>query len=142
MSVDLLVVAPPMRAFPDSVVGPVVPELRNSTFVGLRRSDASADPRGAMMIGLFYLAVLATVPLAGGRLSALADVPLRKPGIALAAILLQVLIISIVPEGSHVVPTSIHIASYVLLGVFAWVNRRIAGVPVIALGGFSNFLAI
>ena len=36
------------------------------------------------MLGLFYLVVLATVPLAAGRLTALADLQLRKPGFAVA----------------------------------------------------------
>ena len=32
--------------------------------------------------------------------------------------------------------------SYLLLGAFAWFNRRLTGLPVIALGGLSNFLCI
>ena len=52
------------------------------------------------MLGLFYLAVLATVPLAGGRLTSLADLRLRKPGLALAAIVMQIAIISLLPAGS------------------------------------------
>ena len=68
------------------------------------------------MIGLFYLAVLATVPLAGGRLAALADLQLRRPCLAVAAILMQIVVISILPAGSHAVHTTVHIASYLLLG--------------------------
>ena len=94
------------------------------------------------MLGLFYLAVLATVPLAGGRLTALADLRLRKPGFALAAIVMQILIISLLPAGSHALHRVVHIASYVALGAFAWCNRRIAGVAIAALGGLLNFIAI
>ena len=39
-----------------------------------------------MIIALVYLAVLASVPLARGRLTALADLPLRRPSLAVAAI--------------------------------------------------------
>jgi hypothetical protein len=95
-----------------------------------------------MMIGLFYLAMLASVPLAGGRLSALADVRLRRSGLAVAAILMQIVIISLLPAGSHGLHSGVHIASYVLLGAFAWCNRRLAGVPILTVGGLLNFIAI
>ena len=72
-----------------------------------------------MMIGLFYLAVLASVPLAGGRLGALADLRLRRPGLAVAAILVQIVIISLLPAGSHGLHRAVHIGSYLLLGAFA-----------------------
>src|SRR5689334_12358059 len=95
-----------------------------------------------MIIGLAYLLVLLSVPVARGRLGALADLPLRKPGLALAAIAIQILVISILPTGDHTIHTSLHLFSYVLLGAFAFANRRITGVPIIALGGLSNFIAI
>jgi Family of unknown function (DUF5317) len=95
-----------------------------------------------MMIGLFYLVVLASVPVARGRLGALADLRLRRPGLAVAAIVLQIGIISVLPSGSHGLHRAVHIGSYLLLGAFAWSNRRVAGVPIIALGGLLNFCAI
>jgi hypothetical protein len=95
-----------------------------------------------MMIGLFYLAVLASVPLARGRLGALAGLHLRRPGLAVAAILMQIVIISLLPAGSHDLHRAVHIGSYLLLGTFAWSNRRVVGVPIIALGGLLNFIAI
>lgn len=95
-----------------------------------------------MIIGLAYLLVLASVPLFRGRLTALADLPLRKPAFALAAIAIQILVISVLPTGDHTFHTTAHMASYVLLGAFAWVNRGIFGVPIIALGGLLNFIAI
>jgi hypothetical protein len=95
-----------------------------------------------VIIALVYLVVLASVPLARGRLGALAELPLRKPGLAFAAIGIQVVVISLLPGGVHWIHTSLHVFSYLLLGAFAWVNRRLAGVPIIAVGGLSNFLAI
>src|SRR3954447_69438 len=95
-----------------------------------------------MIIGLAYLLVLLSVPVARGRLSALADLPLRASALALAAVAIQVVVISVLPTGDHTVHTTLHLASYVLLGAFAFANRRIAGVPIIALGGLSNFVAI
>jgi len=95
-----------------------------------------------MIIGIAYLLVLLSVPLARGRLGALADLQLRAPGLALAAILVQIVVISILPSGDHTIHTALHIGSYVLLGAFAFANRRIVGVPIIAVGGLSNFVAI
>lgn len=95
-----------------------------------------------MIFALVYLAVLLTVPLARGRVTALADVPLRRPGLAFTAILIQVLVISVLPGGSKGLHEGLHMLSYGLLGAFAFANRRIAGVPVIALGGLLNFIAI
>jgi Family of unknown function (DUF5317) len=95
-----------------------------------------------MILGLAYLLCLLSVPLARGRLSALAELELRKSWLALSAIGLQVVIISIIP--GHLGPFSepLHLLSYLLLGAFAWVNRGIVGLPIIALGGLLNFVCI
>src|SRR3954452_10607506 len=95
-----------------------------------------------MIIALVYLLVLASVPLAGGRLGALADLSLRRSGLAVAAILIQIVVISLLPGGAHAIHTPLHIASYLLLGAFALANRRIPGLLVAAGGGALNFAAI
>ncbi|HEY7076711.1 MAG TPA: DUF5317 family protein [Solirubrobacteraceae bacterium] len=95
-----------------------------------------------MILALVYMAVLASVPLAGGKLSALADLPLRRSWLAAAAIAIQVVVISLLPGGSHTLHAGLHLASYGLLGAFAWANRRLTGVPLVALGGLMNFIAI
>jgi hypothetical protein len=95
-----------------------------------------------MILALVYMAVLASALLAGGKLSALADLNLRRSWLALAAIVLQIGVISVLPGGSHVFHTGLHLLSYGLLGAFAWSNRRLTGVPVVALGGLLNFTAI
>jgi Family of unknown function (DUF5317) len=95
-----------------------------------------------MFLGLVFVACLLSVPLARGRLGALADLELRHSWLALAGIGLQILIISVIsggPEGFH---EAVHLASYALLGAFAWINRRIPGVPLILLGGLLNLVAI
>ena len=95
-----------------------------------------------MILGFAYLLCLLSVPLAGGKLARLADVKLRAPGLAAAAIAIQVVIVSILPGSIGALGEPLHMASYLLLGVFAFLNRRIAGLPVIALGGLSNFICI
>jgi hypothetical protein len=95
-----------------------------------------------MFLGAVFLLCLLSVPLARGRLSALGELQLRMPGLAVAGILTQVLIISIAPEGLGGLQEAIHLFSYALLGACAWVNRRIPGVGLIVLGGALNLIAI
>jgi len=95
-----------------------------------------------MILGLVFLLCVATVPLARGRLTALADLQLRRPWLAIAGIGTQILIISVLPGGTAGLHEAVHMASYVMLGAFAWSNRRIPGVPVIMAGGLANFIAI
>jgi hypothetical protein len=85
---------------------------------------------------------LLSVPLAGGRISALADIRLRVPGAILVAIGLQVMITSVAKGGSHELHSVLHLVSYALAVWFIWANRHIPGMVVIALGGGSNLLAI
>jgi hypothetical protein len=95
-----------------------------------------------MILGIAYLLCLLSVPLARGRLSALADVQLQKAWLAGAAIAIQIGIVSIFPGDLGPLGEPLHILSYLLLGAFAWFNRRIAGLPIVALGGLSNFVCI
>jgi hypothetical protein len=95
-----------------------------------------------MLLGLVFLAALITVPLARGRLTALADLRLRRVWLAPLGIAVQILIIEVVPSGTEGVHEAVHMLSYVLLGAFAWSNRRIPGVPIILLGGALNFIVI
>src|ERR687890_1607929 len=95
-----------------------------------------------MILGIAYLLCLLSVPLARGRLSALADVQLQKAWLAGAAIAIQIGIVSIFPGDLGPLGEPLHVLSYLLLGAFAWFNRRIAGLPIVALGGILNFVCI
>ena len=96
----------------------------------------------AVLIGLVLLLCLATVPLAGGRLSALADVRFSAPWLALAAIAMQIVVISIVPQGADWAHHAAHLASYGLIAAFLWVNRRLRFLWLAAIGGGLNLVAI
>jgi hypothetical protein len=95
-----------------------------------------------MLLGVLFLLLVATVPLARGRLSALGDLRLRHPWLALAGIGVQVVIVSVLPGGSTWMHEAAHLGSYGLLGACAWFNRRVPGVWLIALGGLLNFAVI
>jgi hypothetical protein len=97
--------------------------------------------RTMLMLVVIGLCLL-SVPLTGGKLVRLGELRLLHPELALAGIGIQVLIVSIVPGGLGGAHEVLHVASYALLGAFGWVNRRVAGVPVVLAGGALNALAI
>lgn len=106
------------------------------------RSRAARRCVFCMLLGVLFLVLVATVPLARGKLSALGDLRLRRPWLAVAGILVQIVIVSVLPEGSAVLHAGAHVVSYGLLGACAWANRRVPGVWLIALGGLLNFIVI
>lgn len=94
-----------------------------------------------MLLVIVAIALLATVPLAGGRLTRLADIRLRSVWAVLLAAAIQVAITQ-VSGGSHAMHAGLHVLSYVLDAYFVFANRRLVGVPVVALGAALNVLAI
>jgi hypothetical protein len=95
-----------------------------------------------MFLGLMTLLLLATVPLARGRLEALADVRLAWLPLLLAALLAQILITVTLTSLPDAVLATTHVATYVAAGWVLWVNRHIAGMALIALGAALNALPI
>ena len=91
---------------------------------------------------LLAAVLVATVPLFGGRLRSLAQVRIRSFWLIASALALQVLAISVVPTWPHALLVAAHLVSYVMAGWFVWQNRRISGLPIVALGGALNALAI
>jgi Family of unknown function (DUF5317) len=100
-----------------------------------------ADAGSVLMLVVIALCI-ASVPLAGGSLARVAELRLRLPGLALAAIAIQVAIVSVAPAGAAALHEILHVASYALLGAFGWANRRLTGVPVVLAGGALNALVI
>ena len=94
-----------------------------------------------MLLVVTALVLLATVPLAGGRLSRLADIRPKAIWAVLLAAAIQVAITQM-PGGSQGVHVALHVFSYVLDAYFVFANRRLTGVPVVALGAALNVAAI
>jgi Family of unknown function (DUF5317) len=105
------------------------------------RSRRAADAEQVLMLVVIALC-LATVPLAGGNLMRLGELELRMPGLAAGGIALQLLILTVAPGGLAGLHELLHVGSYALLGAFGWVNRRVAGVPVVLAGGALNLAPI
>ena len=95
-----------------------------------------------MFLVAFFVLALLSVPLLGGRPTRLGDVSIKSPGIALLALALQVLIVSVIPGATPWALTLIHVASYALAGYFVWANRAVPGLPILAIGWGLNALVI
>jgi hypothetical protein len=96
-----------------------------------------------MTLALAFLLLLLTVPAAGGRLSALEEVRLRWVWLVALAFAIQVLIVTVVPEGDETLHRVVHVMTYALAGACIVRNlRELRFMWVIALGGLLNFIAI
>jgi hypothetical protein len=94
-----------------------------------------------MLLIVAAIALVLSVPLGGGRLSRLADLRLRAPWTVLASAAIQVGITT-VRDGSYAAHVTLHVLSYLLVAYFLFANRRLTGLPVVALGTGLNLLAI
>jgi hypothetical protein len=95
-----------------------------------------------MFLGFCALLIVAMVPLTRGHLGRLAEIRLRWVPLAVVALAIQVLVITVWPRMPHGIAVAAHLASYAMLGAVVWVNRAIPGMVVIALGAGANALAI
>ena len=95
-----------------------------------------------MLFLAVLVAALLAVRLAGGRFEQLATLSLRGWELVVAALLVQILTISVLVDPPHLLATSLHLLSYVLAGAFLWRNRAVPGLLVAAGGGALNLLAI
>ncbi len=97
---------------------------------------------GGMLLALALLAAFASVPLAGGRLGALAQVTFRAPGLLLGALGVQILITSVVAGGDTRLHDLLHLATYAVAAAWVVLNRHVPGMLLLGLGGALNLCAI
>lgn len=83
-----------------------------------------------------------SVPLLGGRLTALAELRLRWTPALLAALALQVVVLWLAPGWPDAVLAIGHVASYGSAAVFLAANRHVPWLWLIGLGGLFNLAAI
>jgi hypothetical protein len=96
-----------------------------------------------MIIVAGLVVVVASVILLGGRISRLSTIRLRHPELVVIALVLQTVVISFIPDSLPVAASAaIHLLTYALGAAFVWLNRRIPGLWIIALGAGSNLAAI
>jgi hypothetical protein len=94
-----------------------------------------------MFIGMIALAMLVTVPLAGGSLRRLADIRIRGLALLVPTLLVQVVITDVVTKPAALL-AAIHVCTYVAAGVVIWLNRRVPGILLIATGAALNAVTI
>ena len=96
-----------------------------------------------MIVPAALAVLIVLVPLLGGKIRHLAEINLKRTWLAVSALLIQVVVLNILPRG---LPTmayvAIHLATYVLAAGFVVSNRRVPGLPVIALGAALNLVVI
>jgi hypothetical protein len=80
--------------------------------------------------------------LLGGDLRRFGTIRLRAVWLPVAALLAQIVIIEIIPDGSRPLLVTIHLTTYVLAGVFIWINRSIPGLVVVGVGALLNGVTI
>ena len=95
-----------------------------------------------MFLVIFVLLAIATVPLAGGRLSRLADLRLRAVPVVFVALAVQVVIISLIGGGPDWLHPALHLSTYAVALWFVWVNRSVPGAWLLGAGGLCNFIVI
>ena len=95
-----------------------------------------------MTLALAFLLLLLTVPLAGGRLSRVEELRIRWIWLPVLAFAIQVVLVTVAPEGDVTLHRIAHISTYLLAGACVLRNLDIRFVWVVALGGALNFIAI
>lgn len=104
--------------------------------------SAPAVDRASVLLGVFLLLALLAVPPADGKLRRLTELRVRWIGLATAAFATQILVVNVLPGGDEGLHEAINIATYAVLAAVIVRNLRLPGLPLIALGGLSNALAI
>jgi hypothetical protein len=94
-----------------------------------------------LLVVCFLLAVV-TVPLAGGDLTRLAEHRFRRPWALAAALAVQIVIISVIPDSDPLLLAAAHLVSYVLAILFLLANGSIPGLWLVGAGTGMNLVAI
>jgi Family of unknown function (DUF5317) len=95
-----------------------------------------------MTLALAFLLIVMTVPLAGGRLSRLGELRLRSIWLAFLAFAIQIVIVTVVPDGDTTAHRAAHLVSYALVAACILRNLHLRFAWVVALGGLLNLIAI
>jgi Family of unknown function (DUF5317) len=95
----------------------------------------------AVFLVTFVVLAALTVPLAGGRLAALADVRLHQPWLLAAALVMQTASIYL-PGLPATARIALQVLSYPVAGLFLVSNRHLPGMLLVAAGAAGNLLAM
>jgi hypothetical protein len=93
-----------------------------------------------LVVALFVVGLLLVRPT-GGRYRGLLDLTLRARPLVLVSFACQLLVLQ-GPDLPGVVAPVLHVLTYVAATVFVWLNRRVAGLPLVAAGAVANGVTI
>lgn len=94
-----------------------------------------------MLVLAFVVLALCTTRLTGGRLSRLALLHWRRPWLLPLALLAQVVVVE-APGLPRALSAGVHVLTYVAAAGFVWLNRRVAGLWLLAVGAACNGITI
>jgi hypothetical protein len=94
-----------------------------------------------ILVAMFAL-VVASVPLFGGRMSRLVDLPLRHTWVIMVALVAQTVLISVLSGVPERVGNVVHLATYAVAFGFLALNHRLPGLKLLVIGGGLNLVAI
>ena len=95
-----------------------------------------------MLLLVAIVVAVALVPLVRGDLRALAALRFRLPALLAAALVLQVLVITVLPGPATALRLTAYLSSYALAVAFLFLNRRVPGLWLVGAGALLNLLAI
>jgi len=96
-----------------------------------------------VIIVVGFLVAVLTVPMFGGNLWDVAEIKIRDGHLIVVSFVIQTLVISFVASRvPEAVSQTVHLYSYLLALMFVFLNRRLTGLTVVALGAAANTVAI
>jgi hypothetical protein len=95
-----------------------------------------------MILIVLVALCLLSVPLTGGDLRRLGRLRVRWIWLGPVAVLVQTVLVTVEPGGSHAIHAAVHIGTYVLIAAFLWANRKLPGALIIAVGAALNGVTI
>lgn len=95
-----------------------------------------------MLLSITVVVALALIAVLHGDLRALATMQLRLSGLLAVALLTQILVITVFPGPASALRLTLFLGSYALAVVFLYLNRRLPGLWLVAVGALLNLAAI
>jgi Family of unknown function (DUF5317) len=99
------------------------------------------DDYNMLTVYICAAALLALV-VTGGRIRRLAEIRLQHTWLLYAALVTQIVIVSVIPGSRPALLSSAHVASYLAAGGFLLANRHLPGVWLVGAGGALNGVVI
>lgn len=95
-----------------------------------------------MLLSITVVVALVLMPLLHGDLRALGTMQVRLSGLLAVALLTQILVVTVFPGPASPLRLTLFLSSYALGVAFLYLNRRLPGLWLVAVGAVLNLVAI